>query len=435
MTAFIRQSSLSLLLLLCLLGHNSAFSHGEKADWIHVGGNVDFEGIPLCALVLINGQSQFSCDGNGRYDMEVPADQNGMITVQVFVDGFAPFNQIVTPDQAAAYPVAMVQDQGSPSLDVGATYEPSATEGRLIVSGSITIGGAPVCALVLANGVSMFSCGGAGQYSLDVPLDQDGNVTLMVFAAGFKPFKDTIFDAELLNGTYDGVSKKPPGYLVFFPIDSAKTSFDISGTKITITADAFFAGLCEFSGDIIPSFAPLSAAGTYRCEDFSEGTWTSSLIARTPGNTFLAVLNIDNGGGTYVAKYIGFLTSGSTISGPGYFYDSGDYRDLAGRYDGNMISSIAGRSPTDTTIEITGNDIYIVQDAFFEGVCRFSGTIDNTSVVPLSASGTYECSNFDEGTWTSTNIVLTGVDSFFAALTLEVPARGDSYTVKYIGFK
>ena len=208
MTAFIRQSSLSLLLLLCLLGHNSAFSHGEaKADWIHVGGNVDFEGIPLCALVLINGVSQFSCDGNGRYDMEVPVDANGMITVQVFADGFAPFNQIVIPDQAAAYPVAMVQDQGSPSLDVGAIYEPSATEGRLVVSGSITIGGAPVCALVLANGVSMFSCGGAGQYSLDVPLDSDGDVTLMVFAAGFKPYKviadpDTLIPyngSEILN--------------------------------------------------------------------------------------------------------------------------------------------------------------------------------------------------------------------------------------------
>ena len=190
MTALIRQSSLSALLLLCLLGHNSAFSHGAaQADWIHVGGNVDFEGIPICALVLINGQRQFSCDGNGRYDMEVPVAASGMITVQVFADGFAPVNQIVTPDQAAAYPVAMAQDQGSRSLDVGATYVPSATVGRLTVSGSITIGSTPVCALVLANGQSMFSCGGAGQYSLDVPLDQDGNVTLMVFAAGFKPYK------------------------------------------------------------------------------------------------------------------------------------------------------------------------------------------------------------------------------------------------------
>ena len=61
MTALIRQSSLSVLLLLCLLGDNSAFSHGAaKADWIHVGDNVDCELIALCALVLINGQRQFS---------------------------------------------------------------------------------------------------------------------------------------------------------------------------------------------------------------------------------------------------------------------------------------------------------------------------------------------------------------------------------------
>ena len=192
MTAFIRHSLLALLLSLCMLGHNSAFSHGEKADWIHVGGNVDFEGIPLCALVLINGQSQFSCDANGRYDMEVPADADGMITVQVFVDGFAPFSQIVTPDQAAAYPVAMAKDQDSPTFDVSAVTEPSVTEGWLVVSGSIKTEGTPVCALVLANGQSMFSCEGSGQYSLDVPLDQDGNVTLMVFAAEFKPYKRVI---------------------------------------------------------------------------------------------------------------------------------------------------------------------------------------------------------------------------------------------------
>ena len=184
MTALIRQSSLALLLLISL-GTNGALA-------VPASGNVYFDGTPICALVLINGVSQFSCDGNGRYDMEVPVAASGMITVQVFADGFAPVNQILTPDQAAAYPVAMAQDQGSRSLDVGATYVPSATEGRLTVSGSITIGGTPVCALVLANGQSMFSCGGAGQYSLDVPLDQDGNVTLMVFAAGFKPYKRVI---------------------------------------------------------------------------------------------------------------------------------------------------------------------------------------------------------------------------------------------------
>jgi len=159
-----------------------------EAGWVNVGGNIGFDGVPLSALVLINGQTQFSNEANGRYDMEVPVDDKGMIKVQVFVDGFAPFSQIVTSDEAGAFPVAMVRDEGSAALDVSAAYVPSATEGWFIVSGSVTAGGVPACALVLANGQSMFSCGGSGEYSLEVPADQDDNVTLMVFAAGFKPF-------------------------------------------------------------------------------------------------------------------------------------------------------------------------------------------------------------------------------------------------------
>lgn len=303
MTAFIRQSSLSLLLLLCLLGHNSAFSHGEaKADWIHVGGNVDFEGIPLCALVLINGVSQFSCNGNGRYDMEVPADQNGMITVQVFVDGFAPFYQIVTPDQAAAYPVAMVQDQGSPSLDVGAIYEPSATEGRLVVSGSITIGGAPVCALVLANGVSMFSCGGAGQYSLDVPLDSDGDVTLMVFAAGFKPYKviadpdtddDGIFDAD------DACPQDPSPDCEMAALPTVKLYvkgyFGSSGS--------LFDNLFQPIGSISDCFGEFFCSGSFEEVSFpysSSGTVSANVTGiPTPTESSLGIFKILGEGGDF----------------------------------------------------------------------------------------------------------------------------------------
>lgn len=175
-----------LLVALSLLGQRYAMA----SEWVPVGGNVQFGEIPVCALVLVNGQTQFSCDGTGRYDMEVPIDDNGMITVQVYADGFAPFNQIVTPAQAAALPIQMLLDQNSPNLDVVATYEPSATEGRVVVSGTITIGAIPVCALVLANGQNMFSCNeNLGQFSLDVPIDPDGNITLFVYAAGFKPFK------------------------------------------------------------------------------------------------------------------------------------------------------------------------------------------------------------------------------------------------------
>jgi hypothetical protein len=160
------------------------------SDWISVGGNVHFGTTPVCALVLINGQAQFSCDGTGRYDMQIPVDDNGMITVMAFADGFAPFNQIVTPEQAADYAIDILLDQQSPTLEVSTMYEPSTTEGRFVISGTVNSGPTPVCALVLANGQNKFSCNeNVGQYSLDVPIDQDGNITLMVFADGFKPFK------------------------------------------------------------------------------------------------------------------------------------------------------------------------------------------------------------------------------------------------------
>jgi hypothetical protein len=136
--------------------------------------------------------------------MQVPVDDTGMITVMVFADGFAPLNQIVTPEQAAAYPIEIFLDQNSPSFQVIPTYESSITEGRFVVSGTISYGAVPVCALVLANGVSMFSCNeNNGLFSLDVPLDQDGNITLMVFAAGFKPYK--IITNVVLDTDQDGI--------------------------------------------------------------------------------------------------------------------------------------------------------------------------------------------------------------------------------------
>jgi hypothetical protein len=185
----------ALFVALCILGNSIVMAHsGPHQDgWVDVGGNVYFGETPVCALVLVNGQSQFSCDGAGRYDMTVPVDDNGMITVMVFVDGFAPFSQIVTPEQAAEFPINILLDQNSPSMQVRVSDVPSATAGRQVIGGTINVGSSPVCTLVLANGQSMFSCNeNLGKFYLDVPLDQDGNITLMVFADGFKPFKHVI---------------------------------------------------------------------------------------------------------------------------------------------------------------------------------------------------------------------------------------------------
>jgi hypothetical protein len=198
-----RNVAFLLLLALVLPGPQAA----NAAQWVSVGGNVYFGATPLCALVLVNGQTQFSCDGTGRYDMQVPVDENGMITVMSFADGFAPFNQILPPEQATEFQIDMLLDQQSPTLAVYASAAPAVNAGWFVVSGVVVSGSRPICALVLANGKTLFSCAGSlGQFSLDVPVDLDGNITLMIFATGFKPYKQIILADPDTDG--DGVKDR-----------------------------------------------------------------------------------------------------------------------------------------------------------------------------------------------------------------------------------
>ena len=48
-------------------------------------------------MVLANGQYMFSCAGHGEYELEVPLDVNGEITLFVFVDGLQPYKEIFSP--------------------------------------------------------------------------------------------------------------------------------------------------------------------------------------------------------------------------------------------------------------------------------------------------------------------------------------------------
>ena len=247
---------------------------------------------------------------------------------------------------------------------------------------------------------------------------------------------------SVLNGRYDGVMKSP---LAVFGADQTYTTFDVSGTDITITQEHFFGETCIFTGQVTDIAFPSTALGSYQCSDFSNGTWSSSAIAKTSADAFVAELEIDPGSGVYIAKYNGFLEEVDVLSKyfvvPGYYYDSGNYLDIAGTYIGDLKSSDScaahtfEMSSSETTISISGSDIEITQDAFFEGTCIFSGTISDTGIIPLSASGSYQCSNFDNGTWSSGSIALTGTDSFLAVLSVDVPARGCEYVVKYSGFK
>lgn len=162
-----------------------------------IDGHVWSGSTPLCALVIANGQSVFSCNPNGPFELtNLPLNANGQIEVQIFASGFAPFKETVTPTGSplsAFFPqVNMVRVRNGRSFQVTENFVAVDADGMVNVSGTANSEGTPVCGLILANGQKMFSCGdNLGFYSLDVPLDLNGNVTVMAFAGGFQPYRAT----------------------------------------------------------------------------------------------------------------------------------------------------------------------------------------------------------------------------------------------------
>ncbi len=68
---------------------------GSAGQWIDISGSVHVlygtTQVPVCAMVLANGQFMFSCAGAGAYNLNVPLDSNGQVTLQIYADGFAPY--------------------------------------------------------------------------------------------------------------------------------------------------------------------------------------------------------------------------------------------------------------------------------------------------------------------------------------------------------
>ncbi|PID39531.1 MAG: hypothetical protein CR984_06640 [Proteobacteria bacterium] len=196
-------------------GSNSACGRGgascaaaDPADgrmpderWRWIDGSVSFQGEPVCAIVLANGQHCFSCDaqqGVGNYRMIVPVDEDGTITVQAFANGLAPYKR-VTHALDSAVDVEMKRRQpADKEIDMNLVHEKDAPlpEGWARISGSVKLVDTPVCAMVLANGQHVFSCGSEiGRYGLSVPLDSNGQITVFGFAHGFQPCKQALSPA------------------------------------------------------------------------------------------------------------------------------------------------------------------------------------------------------------------------------------------------
>jgi probable HAF family extracellular repeat protein len=72
--------------------YDPGYAPGSAGKWIYISGKVlqQFSQIPVCAMVLANGQYIFSCDGTGSYMLKIPLDTNGQFKLQVYAHGFAP---------------------------------------------------------------------------------------------------------------------------------------------------------------------------------------------------------------------------------------------------------------------------------------------------------------------------------------------------------
>jgi len=158
---------------------------------VDLTGDVQDEGgTGLCAMVLASGQFVFSCNPNGPYSLlDLPTESDGTVTRQVYANGFFP--DVENLPGSTDETVVMTRANNCP--DYNSFAEPGVFPGsagnRIDISGTVLQQNTqtPVCAIVLANGQFMFSCDSTGSYNLNIPLDNNGQYNLQVYAAGFAP--------------------------------------------------------------------------------------------------------------------------------------------------------------------------------------------------------------------------------------------------------
>ena len=159
-------------------------------------------GTDICSMVLASGQFMFSCNPIGVFSLtDLPREQNGTVKRQIYADGFFPKVDVL-PDSVDEA-VVMTRSGTCPSYNT--PYDPSVVPGsagkRIDISGKVLIqdSATPICAMVLANGQYMFSCDGSGSYALNIPLDNNGQFKLQVYADGFAPTIQTFDEFSVVN--------------------------------------------------------------------------------------------------------------------------------------------------------------------------------------------------------------------------------------------
>ncbi len=144
-------------------------------EWVNISGTVYYEGTPLCVMVLANGEHKFTNAADGWYQMDVPLNSNGEITLFSFCDGFAPFKAVLEPWEASNFEINMSPvSEDSVSMTLTTETWTPASSGYVKISGTALYDGKPLCVMVLANGQHTFTPAENGRYELEVPLNSNG---------------------------------------------------------------------------------------------------------------------------------------------------------------------------------------------------------------------------------------------------------------------
>jgi len=216
-------------------------NNSVETGWVKISGTVqNNEGTSLCAMILANGEYMFSCDANnGIYELDVPLDADGNITLFAFCDGLAPFKKILTSQKSETFNISM-QPASSDSRYMNITAALSETaSGWVKISGTVQNDeGTPLCAMILANGEYMFSCdANQGKYELEVPLDSNGEITLFGFCDGLQPYKKVLSP---------GHQTQTPSQLAQ-ELSQKSSSVVDANEKFILASQAYFADTTEAS--------------------------------------------------------------------------------------------------------------------------------------------------------------------------------------------
>ena len=163
----------------------------EDDDEVNLTGTVESaDGTGLCALVLASGDVMFSCNPNGPFSLtDLPREGDGTVKRQVYVDGFFPEVDVLQGSVEETVVMTRAGDCPDYNSFPDPSENPNSAGKRIDISGTVLLQNSqtPVCAIVLANGQFEFTCDGTGSYSGNIPLDNNGQFKLQVYADGFAP--------------------------------------------------------------------------------------------------------------------------------------------------------------------------------------------------------------------------------------------------------